>query len=447
MMPHVSNLFGGFAQAWWWPSKKLVKSCVVWLLCCCSAWGMAQTPPVFTGAPITMQFQQIELRTALQILADFSGVNLVLADSVSGNLSLRLQDVPWDQALHTILQTKGLGQQREGNVIWVASMAELAARDKQQLEAKAAVQVLEPLQTQAFSLNYAKALDMLGPLLSVTPGPPSGLASPRLLSNRGSALADVRTNQLFVTDVPDRLAQVALLIQRIDVPQRQVLIEARIVEASDNFATSLGVRLSANGGAPNVNLPASGLQGAEAANVALSLFNAAHSRRLGVELSALEAEGLGRVVASPKLVTADQAKAVIEQGTELPYQLAGANGVVSIAFRKANLRLEVTPQITPEGSITMHLEVHKDSVGQSTPAGFAIDTKHVSTQVRVDDGGTVMIGGIYETNENSNRAGVPGLRDVPGLSWLFGNRTRRQSKQELLIFLSPKMLQQSAPAL
>jgi type IV pilus assembly protein PilQ len=418
----------------------------IWLVStgCGVVW--AQDSTSFTGSPITMQFQQIELRAALQILADFSGVNLVVNDSIQGSLSLRLQDVPWDQALHTILQSKGLGQQREGNVIWVAPLAELATRDKQLMEGRVALQVLEPLQTKAFSLNYAKAVDMLGPLLNVSQGATTHATSPRLLSLRGSALADVRTNQLFVTDVPERLAQVAMLIQRIDIPQRQVLIEARIVEASDNFATSLGVRLSANGAAPNVNLPASGLQGAEAANVALSLFNATYSKRLGIELSALEAQGLGRVVASPKLVTADQSKAVIEQGTELPYQLAGANGTVSIAFRKANLRLEVTPHITPEGSITMHLEVHKDSVGQSTPAGFAIDTKHVSTQVRVDDGGTVMIGGIYETNENSNRAAVPGLGDLPGLSWLFGNRTRRQSKQELLIFLSPKMLQQGAPA-
>ena len=211
---------------------------------------LAQTPAAFSGAPISMQFQKIELRAALQILADFSGVNLVLADSVSGSLSLRLQDVPWDQALHTILQSKGLGQHREGDVIWVAPLAELAARDKQQLEAKAAVQVHEPLQTQAFSLNYAKALDMLGPLLNVANGSAVGMASPRLLSSRGSALADVRTNQLFVTDLPEHLSQVALLIKRIDIPQRQVLIEARIVEASDNFATSLGVRLSANGAAP-----------------------------------------------------------------------------------------------------------------------------------------------------------------------------------------------------
>lgn len=424
------------------------------LLCCfCCVWwvcGWTQTPvskptPVFTGQPISMQFQNIDLRAALQVIADFSGQNMVVADSVSGHLSLRLQDVPWDQALHTILQTKGLGQQQLGQVLWVAPLAELAARDKLALESRAAMQVIEPLQTRAFAMNYAKAVDMLAPLLSTaTPGP--GVASPRLLSARGSALADVRTNQLFVTDIPERLAQVADLIARIDVPQRQVLIEARIVEASENFASSLGVRLSVNSSTPNINLPASSLQGAEAANVALSLFNASASQRLGLALSALEADGLGRVVASPRLVTADQAKAVIEQGTELPYTLAGANGTTSIAFRKANLRLEVTPQITPEGSITMNLEVHKDSVGQSTPAGFAIDTKHVSTQVRVEDGGTVMIGGIYETTENSNRAGVPGLRDAPGWSWLFGNRTRRQSKQELLIFLSPKMLVQRASA-
>ena len=423
--------------------KRLVMAC---LFAGLGSWAVAQPgAPVFSGAPLSMQFQQIELRTALQLIADFSGFNLVVSDSVNGHLSLRLQDVPWDQALHTILQSKGLGQQREGQVIWVAPLAELAARDKLALESRTALQVIEPLQTQAFALNHAKAVDLLGPLLSAG-SPPAGMASPRMLSARGSALADVRTNQLFVTDIPERLKQVAGLIERIDVPQRQVLIEARIVEAADDFASSLGVRLAVNSSTPNINLPASPLQGAEAPNVALSLFNASHSQRLGLALSALEAQGLGRVVASPRLVTADQAKAVIEQGTELPYTLAGANGVTSIAFRKANLRLEVTPHITPEGSITMNLEVHKDSVGQSTPAGFAIDTKHVSTQVRVEDGGSVMIGGIYETTHSDNRAGVPGLRDLPVWSWLFGNRSQRHGKQELLIFLSPKMIQQGAPA-
>jgi len=407
---------------------------------------LTDAPPVFSGAPMSMDFPKIELRTALQLIADFSGVNMVVSDSVSGTLSLRLNQVPWDQVLHTVLQTKGLGQHKLGDVLWVAPVAELAAREKAMLESRVAMQALEPVQTRAFALNYAKAHDLLPPLLSSN-GVVSNTPTPRLLSAHGSALVDVRTNQLFVTDVADKLAQVAVLIERIDIPQRQVLIEARIIEASDTFARSLGVRLSrGDNNARLVQLPAMGLQGQEAATLALSLFDPARTLRLSVELSALEAEGLGKVVASPRLVTADQAKAVIEQGTELPYQVSAGNGATSIAFRKANLRLEVTPRITPEGSITMDLDVHKDSVGQSTPAGFAIDTKHVSTQVRVDDGGTVMIGGIYETSDNQNLAGVPGLRDVPGVGWLFGNRSNKRSKQELLIFLSPKMLPQRASA-
>ena len=407
---------------------------------------LADAPPVFSGAPMSMDFPKIELRTALQLIADFSGVNMVVSESVSGTLSLRLSQVPWDQVLHTVLQTKGLGQHRLGDVLWVAPEAELAAREKAALESRVAMQALEPVQTRAFALNYAKAQDLLVPLLSSN-GVVSNNPAPRLLSGRGSALVDVRTNQLFVTDVADRLAQVALLIERIDIPQRQVLIEARIIEASDSFSRSLGVRLSrGDNNTRLLNLPAMGLQGQDAATLALTLFDPARTLRLSMELSALEAEGLGKVVASPRLVTADQAKAVIEQGTELPYQVSAGNGATSIAFRKANLRLEVTPRITPEGSITMDLDVHKDSVGQSTPAGFAIDTKHVSTQVRVDDGGTVMIGGIFETSDNQNLAGVPGLRDLPGVGWLFGNRSNKRSKQELLIFLSPKMLPQRASA-
>jgi type IV pilus assembly protein PilQ len=393
-----------------------------------------------------MNVPKIELRTALQLIADFSGVNMVVSDSVSGSLSLRLNQVPWDQVLYTVLQTKGLGQQTLGDVLWVAPLVELAAKEKAALEGRAALQALEPLQTRAFAMNYAKAQDLLVPLLSST-GVVSNTPAPRLLSVRGSAMIDVRTNQLFVTDVADKLAQVEMLIQRIDIPQRQVLIEARIIEASDSFAASLGVRMSrGDNNSSLIKLPAQGFQGLAAATLALSLFDASKTRLLGIELSALEAEGLGRVVASPRLVTADQAKAMIEQGTELPYQVAAGNGATSIAFRKANLRLEVTPRITPEGSITMDLDVHKDSVGQSTPAGFAIDTKHVSTQVRVEDGGTVMIGGIYETTDNQNLAGVPGLRHLPGLGWLFGNRSNQRSKQELLIFLSPKMLTQRALA-
>ena len=406
--------------------------------------SLTQPPLVFTGEPMSMQFQHIELRTALQLVSEFSGVNIIMSDSVGGNLTMRLKDVPWDQVLHTILQTRGLGQRKEGNVIWVATQAELSAREKGAMETRRAIEVLEPLHTKSFALNYAKAVDLLPPLLNQAAGASGTTAPARLLSPRGSAMADARTNQLFVTDIEDRLEQVSQLIARVDVPQRQVLIEARIVEALDNLASSLGVRLSSPSENVNLNFPAAKALGAEPANATLTFFNPLHSRRLGVTLSALEAEGMGRVVASPRLVTANQSKAIIEQGTELPYQLSGPNGSTSIAFRKANLRLEVTPHITPDGSITMYLDVHKDSVGQSTPAGFAIDTKHVSTQVRVEDGGTVMIGGIYETSNNTNRAGLPGLRNNPLLGWLFGNRASRSSKQELLIFLSPKMLEQSA---
>ena len=425
---------------------KTLRALLIYMCCLVALAAQAQPLPLFSGAPMSMNFPKIELRTALQLIADFSGVNMVVSDSVSGSLSLRLNQVPWDQVLYTVLLTKGLGQQTLGDVLWVAPLVELAAKEKAALEARAALQALEPLQTRAFAMNYAKAQDLLVPLLSST-GVVSNTPAPRLLSVRGSAMIDVRTNQLFVTDVADKLAQVELLIQRIDIPQRQVLIEARIIEASDSFAASLGVRMSrGDNNSSLIKLPAQGFQGLEAATLALSLFDASKTRMLGLELSALEAEGLGRVVASPRLVTADQAKAMIEQGTELPYQVAAGNGATSIAFRKANLRLEVTPRITPEGSITMDLDVHKDSVGQSTPAGFAIDTKHVSTQVRVEDGGTVMIGGIYETSDNQNLAGVPGLRHLPGLGWLFGNRSKQRSKQELLIFLSPKMLTQRASA-
>lgn len=425
---------------------KTLRPVRIFLACFIISLAQAQPLPVFSGTPMSMNFPKIELRTALQLIADFSGVNMVVSDSVSGSLSLRLNQVPWDQVLYTVLQTKGLGQQTLGDVLWVAPLVELAAKEKAALESRVVLQALEPLQTRAYAMNYAKAQDLLVPLLSST-GVVSNTPAPRLLSVRGSAMVDVRTNQLFVTDVADKLAQVELLIQRIDIPQRQVLIEARIIEASDSFAASLGVRMSrGDNNSSLIKMPAQGFQGQEAPTLALSLFNASKTRMLALELSALEAEGLGRVVASPRLVTADQAKAMIEQGTELPYQVAAGNGATSIAFRKANLRLEVTPRITPEGSITMDLDVHKDSVGQSTPAGFAIDTKHVSTQVRVEDGGTVMIGGIYETTDNQNLAGVPGLRHLPGLGWLFGNRSNQRSKQELLIFLSPKMLTQRALA-
>jgi type IV pilus assembly protein PilQ len=302
----------------------------------------------------------------------------------------------------------------------------------------------------------------------------------RLLSPRGSAISEARTNQLFVTDVAAKLERVQQLITRLDIPVRQVLIEARIVEASDTFGKSLGVRLggsdlraqrgaeggfslggdnraafgtsygnvvasSGAGGALDlssnfVNLPALGQGGYSPAAFAVSIFSSAANRFLNLELSALEADGKGKVVSSPRVVTADQIKALIEQGTELPYQVASSSGATSIAFRKANLKLEVTPQITPEGNIILDLDVNKDSVGQSTPAGFAINTKHIKTQVLVESGGTVVIGGIFELTESDTETKVPLLGDLPGIGYLFKNRSRVSNKQELLVFITPKVV-------
>ncbi len=486
-----------------------------WWVCWGCVWGPLQAQeatPVYSGKALSLNFQTIEVRTALQILADFTGLNIVTSDSVSGSLTLRLHQVPWDQVLDIITQAKGLSQRRQGNVIWVAPRAEVAARDKLEFESRIALQNLEPLQTRSFVLNYAKALDVVGQIQGTGAAPLSpslpawgsnagassyasaaqgaaGLGSAistaaRILSVRGSVMAEPRTNQLFVTDIPTRLDQVAEMIAKIDVPLRQVMIEARIVQASDSFGRTLGVRLGGLGqtGAQTVvgptaantlananptamqgtsfniadkalntsgqfvNLPAAAINGFDSASFAVSIFNASKNQFLNLELSALEADGKGKVVSSPRVVTADQTKAIIEQGTELPYQVAAASGATSIAFRKANLKLEVTPQITPEGGIVLDLDIHKDSVGQTTPAGFAIDTKHVATQVRVDNGGTVMIGGIYESSEQDDEYKVPWLGDLPVLGYLFKNRRRSTSKQELLVFITPKMLDQSAPA-
>ncbi len=469
----------------------------------------SQVPkPVFTGAPMSMNFQNIEVRTALQIVADFTGLNIITSDSVTGSLTLKLHKVPWDQVLDIMAQVKGLSVRRQGNVIWVAPRAEVAAREKLEFESKLAAQNLEPMQTRGFMLNYAKAVDVLtqiqgGTVLPAMPtagvgygagysglggNAPFNLSSTsggsRILSTRGSAMAESRTNQLFVTDIAERLDQVAQMIAKIDVPLRQVMIEARIVQASDTFGQTLGVRLGGmgQGGAQTVwgptnanaiananptaqqgtsfniadkaldtsgsfvNLPAASLNGFASASFAVSIFNSAKNRFLNLELSALEADGKGKVVSSPRVVTADQAKAVIEQGTELPYQVAAASGASTLAFRKANLKLEVTPQITPEGGIVLDLDISKDNVGQITPAGFAIDTKHVKTQVLVENGGTVMIGGIYETSEQEDEYKVPLLGDIPVLGYLFKNRRTAQAKQELLVFITPKMLDHSAVA-
>jgi type IV pilus assembly protein PilQ len=428
--------------------------------------------PGYNGQKLSLNFQNIEIRALLQVIADFTNFNVVTSDSVAGNVTLRLQDVPWDQALDIILQSKGLGLRKNGNVLWIAPKDEILAKEKLEREANAALETLEPVRTQSFQLNYAKAVDVARQLMGVGTtggaGAPAGgaaAASSRILSPRGSAIAETRTNQLFVTDIGSRLEQVQDLIAKLDIPVRQVLIEARIVEASDTFGKSLGVRLgggmnraadssgsgiqfgpsysAASAGTTSgtfVNLPAGGQGGFGAATFAVSIFGENAARFLNLEISALEADGKGKVVSSPRVVTADKVKAVIEQGTELPYQVASASGATSIAFRKANLMLEVTPQITPEGNVILELDINKDTVGQSTPAGFAIDTKHVKTQVLVENGGTVVIGGIFTQAEAEDTTKVPFFGDLPGIGALFRNKVTRSEKREMLVFITPKAL-------
>jgi type IV pilus assembly protein PilQ len=418
--------------------------------------------PGYTGEKLSLNFQNIEVRSLLQVIADFTNFNIVTSDSVSGAVTLRLKDVPWDQALDIILQAKGLGMRRSGNVLWIAPKDEIAAKEKLELEANAAIQSLEPLRTQAFQLNYSKAADVSVQL--------TGTGSSRILSSRGSAIAEPRTNQLFVTDVPSKLEQVQQLIARVDIPVRQVLIEARIVEASDTFSKSLGVRLGAGGNsfglgggtravvgptydavntqrdtgaissAPFVSLPSLGAGGLPAASIGVSIFNSAATRFLSLELSALEADGKGKLVSSPRIVTADKTKALIEQGTEFPYQQATSSGATSVAFRRATLKLEVTPQITPEGNIILDLDINKDSRGETTAAGIAINTKHIRTQVLVENGGTVVIGGIFELTQTDQEARVPLLGDIPIAGNLFKSRDRTSNKQEMLVFITPKMV-------
>jgi type IV pilus assembly protein PilQ len=431
----------------------------------------------YNGQKLSLNFQNIEVRSLLQVIADFTNFNIVTSDSVSGSVTLRLQDVPWDQALDIILQAKGLGLRKSGNVLWVAPKDEIAAKEKLDLESAAAVQSLEPLRTQAFQINYGKASDIAAGLIASGSSPVAGVTASRILSNRGSVIFENRTNQLFVTDIPSKLEQVQQLIAKIDIAVRQVLIEARIVEASDSFGKSLGVKLG--GGAPSgqigtseggnpinlgvgssytagssgttsgnfVNLPSTGALGSSTpGQFALSIFGAAASPFLNLEISALEADGKGKIVSSPRVVTADQIKALIEQGTELPYQVASSSGATSIAFRKANLKLEVLPQITPEGNIILTLDVTKDSVGQSTPAGFAIDTKHIQTQVLVENGGTVVIGGIFTEDTTDSETKVPFFGDIPGFGVLFRNRSKTVNKREMLVFITPKVLSDKAIA-
>ncbi|SFU95759.1 type IV pilus secretin PilQ family protein [Pseudoduganella namucuonensis] len=433
----------------------------------------------YRGEKLSFNFQNVEVRAALQAIADISGLNIITSDSVAGNLTLRLREVPWDQALDVVLQAKGLDMRKNGSVLWIAPKEELLTKEKLELEQRAQIADLEPLKSEIFQLNYQKAESFKSVF-----GLDSGDTKSRVLSKRGSAIIEPRTNQLFVTDIASKIEDIRKLIQKTDIASKQVLIEARIVEASDSFTRNLGAKLgfadlrTLRGGDSGyqignsntrlgiggnmqgvgettgqvsesqnsfnntqfINLPAAPINGLSAGNLAISLFSSAANRFLNLELSALEADGTGKIISSPRVVTADKAIATIEQGLELPYQVATSSGATSIVFRKANLRLEVTPQITPDGNVVIDVDVNKDSVGQETRAGFAIDTKHVKTQVMVENGGTVVLGGIYQQIERSTVSKVPLLGDVPVLGYLFRNTGRTNDKTELLVFITPKIV-------
>ena len=443
--------------------------------------------PGYSGEKLSLNFQNIEVRSLLQVIADFTNFNIVTSDTVTGSLTLRLKDVPWDQALQIIMDAKGLDKRKSGNVLWIAPKDEIDARAKKDYEATQTLEKLEPLRTQAYQLNYAKAAEIMDHLTKTNQGGGTGTTSgsARFLSERGSAIAEPRTNQLFVTDTPAKLEEVRKLLASLDVAVRQVLIEARIVEARDTFGRSLGVRLggsdlranrggdggygigggnrvgfgtsysnavasSGAGGLTNslgsfVNLPAQ-LPGVEGVgSFALSIFNSAANRFLTLELSALEADGKGKIVSSPRIITADQTKALIEQGTEYPYSVTAPNGATTIAFKKAVLKLEVTPQITPEGNIILDLDINKDSRGETTTQGVAIDTKHIQTQILIENGGTVVIGGIFEMEETNQETKIPLLGDVPVVGNLFKSRTKESSKREMLVFITPKVITDRGP--
>jgi type IV pilus assembly protein PilQ len=436
-----------------------------------------QSRRVFVGAPLTLNFQHIPVRAVLQILADFSKTNLVVANDVHGSITLRLHDVPWDQALHIILVTEGLGMRKQGNVMMIAPIAQLAAEERQQAAARRQLQVLAPLHTSYIMINYAQAASLQ--LLIEQ--------QKHLLGPRGSVSVDPRTNMLIVEDTSARIAEVRRLVETLDIPVRQVLISSRIVVATDDFTKNLGTQLglvgvgqtgpdslvsvtgdstgnntiqqsaltnyNTTGNFQPVTFPALGDQFA-VNNPATSTIGSVGTLAVGIlnsnylinlELSALQSEGLGEVVSSPRVITADEQKATIEQGVEIPYQEAASSGATSVAFKKAVLRLEVTPQITPDNRIIMNLEVRNDTIGQEVPTGSggevpSIDTRSIKTDVLVDNGDTIVLGGIYETDRTKNVNKIPFLGDLPLLGWLFRNTSITNNKDQVIVFVTPKIM-------
>ncbi len=414
----------------------------------------------YGGEKLTLNFQKIDVREALNVIADFTELNMVISDTVSGNITLRLKDVPWDQAFDIIMQSRGLDMRKNGNVVQVAPREEIAAKEKIDLTARQEISELEEMRTESFKISYQKGEDIVKMI--------SG-DKQRILSKRGSAVVDERTNTVFIQDSPTRLDEVRKLIKQIDVPVRQVMIEARVVEASDKFGKNLGVRLGYNSldtfkvngtgingniganainsgpltgttmpaNTPNVNLPSAGTAGA----FSMLLFNSSLSKVLSLELTALETDSKGKVISSPRVVTADKVEANIETGSEIAYLQSSSSGASAAAFKKAVLSLKVKPQITPEDNVIMDVNVTKDSIGQLVFGGIpTIDTNHITTQVLVENGGTVVIGGVYLQTQTDGENKVPLLGDIPVLGNLFKNSTKIDNKSELLIFITPKIM-------
>lgn len=421
----------------------------------------------YTGEKLSLNFQNIEVRAVLQLLADFTGMNLVTSDTVSGNLTLRLKNVPWDQALDIILKSKGLAMRQSGNVMMVAPAAEIAAREKQELEAQKQLVELEPLYTEIVEIRFAKA-DQLAQLLRTDGKQGGSTGQSGFLSPRGSITIDQRTNSLLIRDTADNLVDIRQVIEQLDKPVRQVLIESRIVIANNDFNKELGVRFGTstendsklgkavtsgtlNGTTQiingetleqadrlNVNLPVNNPAG----SIGLALAKLPLGMILELELSAMQAEGKGEVISTPRVITSNQQQATIEQGTEIPYQEATSSGATNVSFKEAVLKLDVTPQITPDDRIVMDLEVSKDEVGEVFLGVPSIDTRSVKTQVLVDNGETVVLGGIYEQSTSDNIERVPFFGDLPYVGFLFKNTAKEDRKRELLVFVTPKIVKE-----
>lgn len=443
----------------------------------------------YGGEKLSLNFQNIEVRSVLQVIADFTGLNIVASDTVTGNITLRLKDVPWDQALDIIMENKALTMRKIGNVITVAPADEVAAKDKAELEASRAIEDLAPLRTEAFTLKYQKAEDFKKLLLGNAGGAGigggaggAGAMRNSILSMRGSVNSDDRTNTLFIQDTAKKLEEIQSIINRVDIPVRQVMIESRLVLADETFGKSLGARFgvelfktrgdntlaiggdldqtsavsrlssdgttveqSAGTGGLASNFPTAGTgtAGNQLGQIAFSLFRLPAGLLLNLELTALEQDNRGKIVSSPRVTTANQQKAKIAQGTEIPYLEASSSGAATVSFKEAVLSLEVTPQITPDDKIIMDLDVRKESVGVIFAGVPSIDTQNVTTQVLVGNGETAVLGGIYEQEERNQTDKVPFFGDLPIIGNAFKTRTRQDDKSELLIFITPKIMDES----